>query len=108
MAGGQGTRLGHLGPKGTFKLNVFEEEKSLFQILAENLKEANNKYNTIIPWYIMTSKENHNQTYEFLENNKYFGYDKSHIMLFSQGELPLVDIEGEMLIRKGFENKRSF
>jgi len=99
MAGGQGTRLGHIGPKGTFKLKVFEEEKSLFQILAENLKEANIKYNTTIPWYIMTSKENHDETYEFLENNRYFGYDKREVMLFSQGELPLVDTEGKMLIR---------
>jgi len=107
MAGGQGTRLGHSGPKGTFKLNVFWEEKSLFQILAENLKEENNKYNTRIPWYIMTSKENHKETYEFLENNKYFGYDKSHIMLFSQGELPLVDLEGKMLIGNDLKIKEA-
>lgn len=99
MAGGQGTRLGHSGPKGTFKLNVFGEEKSLFQILSENLKEANNKYNMIIPWYIMTSKENHKETYDFLEKNNYFGYEKNNVMLFSQGELPLVNIDGEMLIR---------
>ena len=100
--GGQGTRLGHLGPKGTFKLNVFGKEKSLFEILSDNLKEANKNYNTVIPWYIMTSKENHNQTYEFLENNNYFGYDKENVMLFSQGELPLVDTEGKILIRKRF------
>ena len=48
----------------------------------------------------MTSKENHKETFEFLENNNYFGYDKSHIMLFSQGELQLVDTMGKMLIRK--------
>ena len=100
MAGGQGTRLGHIGPKGTFKLNVFGKEKSLFEILAENLKEANKKYNVTIPWYIMTSKENHNETHEFLEKNNYFGYDKKEIMLFSQGELPLVDINGKVLIGK--------
>jgi len=108
MAGGQGTRLGHSGPKGTFKLNVFGKEKPLFEILTENLKEANKKYNVTIPWYIMTSKENHKETYEFLEANKYFGYDKTQVMLFSQGELPLIDMEGKMLIRKRFENKRSF
>ena len=47
----------------------------------------------------MTSKENHNETYEFLEKNEYFGYEKSNVMLFSQGELPLVDTEGKMLVR---------
>ena len=58
MAGGQGTRLGHKGPKGTFKLDVYGKGKYLFEILAENLKEANKKYNVNIPWYIMTSVEN--------------------------------------------------
>jgi len=107
MAGGQGTRLGHIGPKGTFKLNVLGEEKSLFQILSENLKEANKKYNTIIPWYIMTSKENHKETYEFLENNNYFGYDKEEVMLFSQGELPLIDTNGKILIGKDYKIKEA-
>ena len=53
MAGGQGTRLGHSGPKGTFKLDVYGKGKYLFEILAENLKEANEKYHTTIPWYII-------------------------------------------------------
>ena len=66
MAGGQGTRLGHPGPKGTFKLDVYGKWKYLFEILFENLKEANKKYNTIIPWYIMTSTENNKETIEFL------------------------------------------
>ena len=32
MAGGQGTRLGHQGPKGTFKLDVYGKGKYLFEI----------------------------------------------------------------------------
>lgn len=32
MAGGQGTRLGHTGPKGTFKLDVYGKGKYLFEI----------------------------------------------------------------------------
>ena len=100
MAGGQGTRLGHTGPKGTFKLDVYGKGKFLFEILAENLKEANKKYNTIIPWYIMTSKENNDMTREFLEKYNYFGYDKKYVTLFMQGELPLVDVNGKFLIGK--------
>ena len=42
MAGGQGTRLGHSGPKGTFKLGL-KEDKSIFEILIDSLKKANEK-----------------------------------------------------------------
>ena len=107
MAGGQGTRLGHTGPKGTFKLDVYGKGKYLFEILAENLKEANKKYNVIIPWYIMTSKENNDATQEFLEKNNYFGYNKNNVMLFEQGELPLLDTDGKLLIGKDLKIKEA-
>lgn len=100
MAGGQGTRLGHTGPKGTFKLDVYGKGKYLFEILAENLKDANKRYETTIPWYIMTSKQNHNETEEFLEKNNYFGYPKEFVTLFMQGELPLINTEGKILVGK--------
>lgn len=107
MAGGQGTRLGHTGPKGTFKLDVYGKGKYLFEILAENLKEANKKYGVIIPWYIMTSRENNDQTQEFLEKHDYFGYDKNNVMFFKQGELPLVNVDGQMLIGKDMKIKEA-
>lgn len=107
MAGGQGTRLGHQGPKGTFKLDVYGKGKYLFEILAENLKEANEKYNASIPWYIMTSKENNKQTVEFLEKNNYFGYNKKDVIIFTQSELPLVDTQGKLLISKELKIKEA-
>ncbi len=107
MAGGQGTRLGHTGPKGTFKLDVYGKGKYLFEILAENLKEANKKYNTSIPWYIMTSRENNPETVAFLEKNNYFGYNKKDVIIFTQKELPLVDTEGKLLIGKNNKIKEA-
>ena len=107
MAGGQGTRLGHSGPKGTFKLDVYGKGKYLFEILTENLKEANQKYGVTIPWYIMTSKENNKETVDFLEKNNYFGYDKSYVTIFKQGELPLMDKDGKLLIGKDFKIKEA-
>jgi len=98
MAGGQGTRLGHNGPKGTYILNIKPEPKSLFEILCDNLKDAKNKYNVIIPWYIMTSRENNSQTVEFFEKNKYFNYPKDAIKFFIQGELPMIDTKGKVLL----------
>lgn len=100
MAGGQGTRLGHSGPKGTFEINVNSGKKYLFQIIVEALQRANKKYNSNIPWYIMTSRENNKDTVDFLEKHNYFGYDKNSIKLFIQGELPLVDTNGNLVIGK--------
>ena len=100
MAGGQGTRLGHTGPKGTFKLDVYGKGKYLFEILAENLKEANEKYDVVIPWYIMTSIDNNQDTCDVLKKLNYFGYDKNKIHIFTQGELPILSQDGKLLINK--------
>ena len=100
MAGGQGTRLGHKGPKGTFKVNLKDGEKYLFQIIVESLKKANERYGVIIPWYLMTSEENNDQTLSFLEEHNYFGYPKENVKLFKQGKAPLISTEGKLLIGK--------
>ena len=100
MAGGQGTRLGHNGPKGTYKLNVKPEPKYLFQIFAENLLRANKKYGVILPWYIMTSTENNYDTVNFFEEHNFFGYDKKYIKFFNQSNLPLVSENGKLIIGK--------
>ena len=98
MAGGQGTRLGHNGPKGTYDIGL-DSHKSLFELLADALKEAGKKYDVIIPWFIMTSRENNEETIKFFEKNKYFGYQRDkNIFFFIQGELPMVDTEGKILI----------
>lgn len=97
MAGGQGTRLGHNGPKGTFMLGL-ENDKSIFEILVDTLKESNDKYGVVIPWYIMTSRENNEQTEKFFKDNNFFGYDSNAITFFKQGELPMCSEEGKLLI----------
>ena len=98
MAGGQGTRLGHNGPKGTYDIGL-DSHKSLFELLADSLKMSGKKYGVTIPWFIMTSRENNEETVKFFEQNKYFGYQKDkNIFFFVQGELPMVDTEGKILI----------
>ena len=98
MAGGQGTRLGHSGPKGTYDIGL-DSHKSLFELLSDNLKEEGKKYDVIIPWFIMTSRENNKDTVDFFEKHRYFGYKKDkNIFFFEQGELPMMDTEGKILI----------
>ena len=100
MAGGQGTRLGHNGPKGTFILNVKPEPRSIFELLCNTLKRANEKYNVSIPWYIMTSRENNSDTVKFFEENNYFNYNKNDIKFFTQGELPMLGKDGKVLLNE--------
>ena len=100
MAGGQGTRLGHDGPKGTYDIGL-ESHKSLFELLCDYIKEQANKYNVQIPWFIMTSKENNQATVEFFKQNKFFGYEKN-IFFFVQGQLPMIDTEGKILIGEDY------
>ena len=97
MAGGQGTRLGHSGPKGTY---IFDKDlnKSIFEVLCETFKDAWRKYDTIIPWYIMTSRENNDATVEFFREHNYFGYPEDAIHFFKQGELPMVALDGKILL----------
>ena len=98
MAGGQGTRLGHSGPKGTYDIGL-DSHKSLFELLSDNLKEEGKKYGDMIPWFIMTSRENNKDTVKFFEKHRYFGYKKDkNIFFFEQGELPMMDTEGKILI----------
>lgn len=98
MAGGQGTRLGHDGPKGTYDIGL-DSHKSLFELLCDTLKEAKKKYGVVVPWYIMTSKENNAKTIEFFEKNNYFNYPK--IKFFIQEVLPMVDDkEGKVIINE--------
>ena len=97
MAGGQGTRLGHTGPKGTFDLGL-DNHKSIFEILCDALKVENEKYGISVPWYIMTSDENNKETVDFFKKHNYFGYNKGDIFFFTQSKLPMVDTDGKCLI----------
>lgn len=97
MAGGQGTRLGHNGPKGTYDIGL-SSHKPIFELLCDKLKEAIKQFQVTIPWYIMTSKENNEQTIEFFKANNYFDYGEENIKFFMQGELPMIDTKGKILL----------
>ena len=99
LAGGQGTRLGYNGPKGTFDIGL-DTHESLFELICKPIKEANKKYGITIPWYIMTSHENNEQTVKFFEEHNYFGYPKNDIIFFIQGELPMIDTDGKILVNE--------
>lgn len=99
VAGGQGTRLGYDGPKGSFPISPVRG-KSLFQLFAESLLRAREKYDTAIPWYIMTSPMNDRDTRDFFSENEYFGIPDDDIFFFPQGTMPAIGYDGKLLLKR--------
>jgi UDP-N-acetylglucosamine/UDP-N-acetylgalactosamine diphosphorylase len=97
VAGGQGTRLGCDGPKGTFPASPITG-KSLFQLHAEKILAARRRYAAAIPWYIMTSEANDAQTRRFFADHGHFGLPPGDVVFFQQGSLPAVDLQGKILL----------
>jgi len=97
VAGGQGTRLGYEGPKGTFPVTPVAG-KSLFQVFAEKIRAASERYGVAIPWFILTSKLNHEDTRSFFEDHQYFGLPKEDVHFLIQGLMPAVDPQGNILL----------
>lgn len=97
VAGGQGTRLGYDGPKGTYPVTPVRKN-SLFQVFAEKIRAAEIRYERPILWFIMTSVINHEATESFFEENNHFGLDPDRVILFRQGLMPAVDEEGKILL----------
>ena len=97
VAGGQGTRLGYPGPKGTFPVSPVKQ-KTLFQIFAEKIKAAGLRAGRPLHWFIMTSHANHEETEHFFVANKYFGLDVRRVHFFRQGRMPAVDFNGKLLL----------
>ncbi|NOU97197.1 UDPGP type 1 family protein [Paenibacillus sp. LMG 31456] len=97
VAGGQGSRLGHQGPKGTFDIGL-PSHKSLFQLQAERLINLSKRAGFTIPWYVMTSPDNHEDTLRFFTENHYFGYSQADCFFFEQGVMPAIDERGKILM----------
>lgn len=106
MAGGQGTRLGHTGPKGTYDLGL-DTHKSIFEILCETLNEARELYKVDIPWYIMTSDENDMETKSFFKAHHFFGYPEKSITFFRQGKLPMLNDDGRLILNENGQIKEA-
>ena len=97
VAGGQGTRLGFDGPKGTYPIGPVSGN-SLFSFFAGAIRRAGIKYGHRITWYIMTSLLNREATVTFFERNKYFGLEPEQVFFFTQGTMPAIGYDGKLLL----------
>jgi UDP-N-acetylglucosamine/UDP-N-acetylgalactosamine diphosphorylase len=97
VAGGQGTRLGYDGPKGTFPVTPVRH-KPLFQVFSEKIRAAGLRYGRPLHWFIMTSHQNHAATEAFFQEHRHFGLDPARVHFFRQGRMPAVDFSGKILL----------
>lgn len=97
VAGGQASRLGIDGPKGTVAVTPVTG-RTLFQVFAEMLQAARSRYEAAIPWYIMTSAGNHKATVEYFQRHEFFALPREDVFFFTQGMLPVFDFQGRLLL----------
>ena len=97
LAGGQGSRLGHGDPKGTFSVTNIKK-KSLFQLFLEKTIAASKLAGCKLSLAIMTSPVNHEETQEFLRRHDWFGLSSDELQLFCQKMLPLLDERGNWVL----------
>jgi len=98
LAGGQGTRLGFAGPKGMYDIGL-PSGRTLFQLLSERLKKLKQVAKCdSLPFYIMTSPINHEETAAFFKENDYFGLPENDVLFFQQGMLPCMTNDGKIIL----------
>jgi len=97
VAGGLGTRLGFDQPKGLFPLGPLSN-RTLFQILLEQLQAVGRKYGVRIPLYVMTSPSTDEVTRSFLSEHRWFGVHAEDAKIFCQATMWAVDDRFERIL----------
>jgi UDP-N-acetylglucosamine/UDP-N-acetylgalactosamine diphosphorylase len=81
LAGGQGTRLGYPGVKGSFPLSP---RATLF----DHIFRRGRALSASITWLVMTSPMNHAETVAYFRSKSNYGLPESQVRFFPQGTLP--------------------
>lgn len=97
VAGGLGTRLRYIPPKGTYPAAPISG-KTLFQLHAEKIFATSRRYGVRIPWYIMVSEATDAPTRAYFEEHGYLGLRREDVFFFSQALSPSVDKAGKLLL----------
>lgn len=106
LAGGQGSRLGCSGPKGTFNVGI-THNLYIFELLIKNTLNVISQIGCMIPFCIMTSELNDKETRSFFKDHNFFGYDPDYIRFFIQESNPVTDLNGQILLKSPDEILKS-
>lgn len=106
LAGGMGTRLGADKAKGMYDIGV-NKELYIFQCLINNLLDVVKVVGEYIPFFIMTSDKNHEDTIIFLQEKEYFSYPKEFIYFFKQDMAPTTDFNGKIYLEEKWKMSTS-
>lgn len=97
LAGGQGSRLGFNGPKGTFNIGI-NRKLSIFEQQMNNIAEVTAKTGRHFHLFIMTSIGNNAETVKFFEDNNFFGYPRDMIHFYTQDVAPTCNFDGKVFL----------
>ena len=97
VAGGQATRLGFPGPKGTYPIGPVSD-RSLFEIQAQKIRRLRERYGAALPWYVMTSAATDAPTRAFFTEHEFFGLPESDVVFFQQGMVPSFSFEDRLIL----------
>lgn len=97
LAGGQGTRLGHPGAKGTFVLGP-RPDRTLYAVLAERVARASREAGRPIPLVVLTSPATDAETRAALGEPGRHGLQGGQVEFVLQRTLPVLDGAGRALL----------
>ncbi|MCD8285845.1 MAG: UDPGP type 1 family protein [Clostridia bacterium] len=86
LAGGQGSRLGFSKPKGMYNMGL-TKELTIFELQFENILKVA-KETAPFHIFIMTSRQNHDDTVEYFKSVNFFGYPEEMIHFYIQDVSP--------------------
>jgi UDP-N-acetylglucosamine/UDP-N-acetylgalactosamine diphosphorylase len=98
VAGGQSSRLGLDMAKGKFPIMPVSG-KSLFQHHSEKILAFTRRMKVSIPFFVMTSQTNHEETRTFFAENDHFGLPETDVFFMPQGMLPAMDFSGKFILK---------
>ena len=97
VAGGQGTRLGWPGPKGTFPIGP-HSGKTIYALQAEKVLALSRRIGRDVPLLVLTSPATDEETCEHFRAHGDFGLAPGQVRVFVQGTVPSVDRDGRALL----------